>query len=97
MISVLLYGLASVIGFVLDMLMLVIFLSAIISWFNADPYNRYVQMVHALTEPLYRPFRKWTSQLGGPIDFSPMIVILIVIFLKSTVPKYLIMLSYSLQ
>lgn len=97
MVASVLYGLAHVVNIVLNMLTLVILVSVFISWFNADPYNQYVQMVRSMTEPLYRPIRKYTSRIGGPIDFAPMALMLIIIFLQKSLPLYLMNLSHQLK
>ena len=75
-------GLATVLDLILNMIQLLIIASVIISWVGADPNNQLVRMIHSLTEPMYRPIRKFTSGLGGLIDWAPMILILIVIFLQ---------------
>tara|TARA_B100000524_G_scaffold290640_1_gene165528 strand:+ start:120 stop:413 length:294 start_codon:yes stop_codon:yes gene_type:complete len=97
MIGSILYGLAHVTDIVFNLITLLIIVSVGISWFNADPYNPYVQLVRNLTEPMYKPLRKWTQNISGPVDISPMIVILIVVFLQKSIPKYLMSLSLQLQ
>ena len=97
MIPILLQGLAHVANIVLQILTLLLIVSIGISWFNADPYNQYVRMVRSITEPMYRPFRRFTSRIEGPFDFAPMIVMLIVVFLTKTVPAYLMYLSIQLK
>jgi len=97
MISSILYGLAHVTAIIFNLAMLLIILSVGISWFNADPYNQYVQLVRNLTEPLYRPFRKWTRNIGGPIDLAPLIVMLVLVFLQKSIPTYLMSLSHQLK
>lgn len=97
MISSILYGLATIVAFLLDLLMMVIFASALISWVDANPYNRFVMIIRQLTEPLYRPFRKLTRNIALPIDLSPMIVIIIVMFLKSALPHYLYYLARTME
>ena len=97
MLSSILYGLAHLSNIILNMLSLIIIVSIGISWFSADPYNQYVRIVRSLTEPMYRPFRKFTQRLSGPIDFSPMIVMLIIIFLQKSLPRYLMLLSHQLE
>ena len=74
---------ASLIDFVLSAYMWIIIGRAIISWVNADPYNPIVRFLHEVTEPLlYRIRRVLPSSFGG-IDFSPMILIMAIIFLQS--------------
>lgn len=93
MISRIFYGLGVVTDIVLNLITLLIIASVAISWFNGDPNNQYVQMVRSLTEPMYRPFRRFTRRIGGPIDFAPMLVMLIIVFLHKVIPGYLMALS----
>jgi YggT family protein len=41
----------------------------------------FLRALDRITEPLYRPFRKLLPDFGG-LDFSPMIVLLLIIMLK---------------
>lgn len=77
----LLNGLAAVLEIILQTMMVLIFASVLVSWVGADPHNQIVQMVRSLTEPIYRPLRKITRNLPGPIDWAPMVLILIIVFL----------------
>jgi YggT family protein len=43
-----------------------------------------VELLYRLTEPVLRPIRKALPDIGG-IDISPVIVILIIIFIQSVV------------
>lgn len=97
MLASILYGLAHVVSIVLNMVMLVIIVSVGISWFGGDPYNPYVRMIRSLTDPMYQPFRRWTRNIGGPIDLSPMVVMLIVVFLQKSMPMFLMDLSQQLK
>ncbi len=97
MIASILIGLATVVNIVLNLAQILVFISVGITWFSADPYNPYVKMVRNLTEPMYRPFRRWTNKIGGPIDISPLIVILIIIFLQKSLPTYLMILANNLK
>ncbi|MEW6326437.1 MAG: YggT family protein [Thermodesulfobacteriota bacterium] len=79
----LLNALAKIIDIVLSLYMWIIIARAVISWVNPDPYNPIVRFLYGVTEPLlYRVRRILPISLGG-IDFSPMIIILIIIFLQS--------------
>ena len=56
---------------------------AIISWVNPDPYNAIVRFLHSTTEPiLYFIRRKLPISFSG-LDFSPIIVILAIIFIQN--------------
>jgi YggT family protein len=61
--------------------MWMIIISALLSWVNPDPYNPIVRFLYSATEPVLRPIRRRLGISMG-IDFSPMIVILIIMFLK---------------
>lgn len=89
-------GLAHVLDILLNLIQLVVIASVIISWVNADPYNPIVRMISAITEPIYRPIRKYTSRISSSIDLSPIVVVLIVVFLQKSLIPYLIELSREL-
>lgn len=74
---------------VLDMLQVLILLSALISWVNADPRNPLVNMVRSLTEPMYAPIRRHiTGKLSIPLDLSPIVLLLAIYFIKEVVRFY---------
>jgi len=56
---------------------------AVISWVNADPRNPIVRFLHEVTEPVLSRIRKSLPISMGGIDFSPMILIMIIMFLQS--------------
>ena len=89
-------GIARVLEIVLDLYMWVIIISALISWVNPDPYNPIVQVLTRLTEPVLRPIRKRVPPHRVGIDFSPLIAILIIIFLQYALVKNLYRLARSL-
>jgi len=62
---------------------------AVISWVNPDPYNPIVRFLISATEPVLYPIRRRIPFLGG-IDFSPIILILAIIFLQSFLVKSLL-------
>ena len=73
------YEIVRVIMLVLDIYTWVIIAAAVISWVTPNPYNPVVSMLRRLTEPVLAPIR----QLLPPwktfgLDFSPMIVILVI-------------------
>ena len=83
MISNFLFALAKLINFVLSAYIWIIIGRAIISWVNPDPYNPIVRFLYAVTEPVLSRIRRYIPAFIGGIDFSPMIVILVIIFLQS--------------
>jgi YggT family protein len=75
-------GIARVLEIILEIYMWVIIIRALISWVNPDPYNPIVQVLTKMTEPVLRPIRKLVPPYKVGIDFSPLIAVLIIIFLQ---------------
>ncbi len=77
-----------VLDLLLRVLSYIIIAQAIISWlvaFNViNTHNDFVRNLYAalekMTEPLYRPIRRFLPDFGG-IDFSPMVVVIILMVL----------------
>ena len=78
----LIMALAEVIDIVLLSYMVIIVARAVISWVNPDPYNQIVIVLYRLTEPVLGPVRRILPMRNIGIDFSPFIVILVIIFLR---------------
>jgi YggT family protein len=56
---------------------------AVISWVNADAHNPIVRFLYEVTEPLLSRIRRLIPMSGAGVDFSPMILIIIIMFLQS--------------
>ena len=82
-------GIAEVLDVVLNIYMWVIIIRALISWVNPDPYNPIVQILTRMTEPVLRPIRKLVPPYKVGIDLSPMIAILVIIFLRAALIRSL--------
>ena len=84
------YTLVGLVDLILAVVMYVIFAQVIVSWlivFNvinlhSGAVRSIVQALERMTGPIYRPIRKLLPDFGR-IDFSPLVVILIIIFLRS--------------
>jgi YggT family protein len=75
-------GIAKVLDVALNVYMWVIIIRALISWVTPDPYNPIVQILTRTTEPVLRPIRKLAPPYKIGIDLSPLIAVLIIIFLQ---------------
>ncbi len=81
---------------VLDLYVWLLIASAILSWliaFNViNTRNQFVSAVaeflYRITEPVLRPIRAMLPSLGG-LDISPVIVILIILFLQRVIAYYI--------
>lgn len=76
-----LQGLAVILDYVLWLYMWVIIARALISWVNPDPWNPIVQFLQRVTEPVLYPIRRRMGFAMG-IDLSPILALLVIIFLQ---------------
>ncbi len=83
LINNLLVALAHILHIVLNLYMWVIIARALLSWVNPDPYNPIVRFLYNVTEPVLYAVRRRVPIFFGGIDFSPMLVILAILFLDS--------------
>ncbi len=74
---------AKIIDIALTLYMWIIIGRAVISWVNPDPYNPIVRFLNSVTEPILYPLRRRLPISLGGMDFSPIIVILAIIFVQS--------------
>ncbi|MXX10966.1 MAG: YggT family protein [Nitrospira sp. SB0677_bin_15] len=79
-----LQGLAYVLDTVLFLYMWLIIIRALISWVNPDPWNPIVQFLMKATDPVLIIIRRRVGILGG-IDVSPILAILLIMFLQYAV------------
>jgi YggT family protein len=86
---------AYVIEMLLNIYMWIVIARALISWVNPDPYNPIVKFLYRATEPVLYRVRRIIPDLGG-IDLSPLIVLLIIYFLKEFLVKSIYMISYRM-
>lgn len=87
---------ATVLNMALNIYLYIIFGRAIISWVNPDPYNPIVQFLYKATEPVLYPIRRMMPY-GMGIDFSPIVVILAIYFLKGFLVTTLFELAVRLK
>jgi len=92
----LLVAVATVMDYILVFFMFITIARAVLSWVSPDPYNPIVRFIHNVTEPVLYQIRKRLPMMYGGIDFSPIVVILIIIFLRIFVVNSLEGLAESL-
>ena len=76
-------AIAQLIDFLLTAYMWIIIGRAVISWVSADPRNPIVRFLYEATEPALSRIRRLIPMSMGGIDFSPMILIMAIMFLQS--------------
>lgn len=90
-------SLALLIYKVLDIYSWIIIISAIVSWLVAfgvvnirnNVMRMAVDFLYRITEPVLRPIRRILPNLGG-IDISPVVALLLIIFLQHLLREYVL-------
>ncbi len=84
------YALARILNFVVSAYTIVIVFRVILSWIQIPSLRPVAVIVYKLTEPLLKPIRKYVPphKMGG-LDISPMILLIILMFINSFVIRTL--------
>jgi YggT family protein len=88
---------AHILDMALTIYMWIIVIRAVLSWVNPDPYNPIVRIINQVTEPVMAQIRRRLPIGGFGIDFSPIIILLVIVFLQSFLVKSLLELSYQFR
>ena len=92
----LLTALAKVLDLVLTFFMCIVLARAILSWVSPDPFNPIVRFIHNVTEPILSRVRNLLPVALGGIDFSPILVLIGIIFLQGFLVNSLLRLAQTL-
>ena len=77
--------------------LVLVVISALISWVNPDPRNPIVRFLYSVTEPvLYQIRRRLPFVIIGCFDLSPVVLIIGIQFVRMLVVQSLIDLSFRL-
>jgi YggT family protein len=90
-------ALATVLDYALLFYMWIVIARAVLSWVNPDPYNPIVRFVHNVTEPVMYPVRRRLPLALGGIDFSPMLILLAIVFLRAFLVNSLLRLAAGMM
>lgn len=85
-----LQAIAGLLDTLLGIYVWIIIISVILTWVNPDPHNPIVRILNNLTEPVFRQVRRFLpfTVIGG-IDLSPIVVLILVQFVKMFLVKSL--------
>lgn len=93
----LLEAIARLINFALNVYMLLIFIRALLSWFDMAPYSKLMRTLVNLTEPCLRPIRRIMMPLNIGLDLSPAVAILLLLFVNAYLVSELFNIADKLQ
>lgn len=91
----LLEALASILDMVLNLYTWIIIVRALLTWVNPDPYNPIVRFLYNITEPVLGWVRRRVPIVFGGLDLSPLLVLLVIYFLRLYVVRVLLHLAQS--
>jgi len=74
----------------INLSLIIIILDVFFSWVNASTYNRIVHSVIVTADFIMSPLKKRFNLILGAIDFTPIITIMILYFIKNFIIQSLI-------
>ena len=83
-------ALGSIIIILLQLVVLAIFIRSILTWFPISPSNPIKITLDRITDPVLNPLRRYLPRFGY-LDLSPMVAIIIIIFLLIPLVQQLFM------
>ena len=75
---------------ILDLLQLyslLIIIRALTSWMRVGPRNQFVRILNAVTDPVLDPIQRVIPPIGGNLDISPVVAIVLVQLLREVVAR----------
>lgn len=78
-----LMAIAKILNIGLTIYMWIVIARAVISWVSPDPYNPIVRFLNNVTEPVLYRIRRFIPVYFGGFDFSPILVIVAIIFIQT--------------
>ena len=82
--QLLIKALYDLISLTFDIFIVALFVQAILSWINPDPYHPVSSLLRSLTFPVLRPIQKYIPPIGG-IDLSTLVGLIGLMFIKRLV------------
>ena len=68
---------------------------AVISWVNPDPYNPIVRFLHNATDPVFDRLRRHLPLQFGGIDFTPILVLIVIGVLQNILAQLQYRVTYG--
>jgi len=84
-----------VISFLFRAYEFLIFIRVLLSWVNVNPYrpainHPIVDVLYRITDPVLRPLQRLIPPIGGAIDISPIIALLLLEILRQVLVRILL-------
>ncbi|MDP2600493.1 MAG: YggT family protein [Deltaproteobacteria bacterium] len=91
-------AIAKILHLLINIYTFVVAIAVLISWVNPDPYNPLVRILRQLTEPVFSKIRRIMPRalFRTGIDFTPVIVLLLLVIIDTVGVQLLYDLAASL-
>ncbi|MFZ1889016.1 MAG: YggT family protein [Candidatus Binataceae bacterium] len=87
---------ANTLSSILTIYFWIVIIAALLTWIEPNPYNPIVRFLYSVTEPVFDWIREHLPVFFGGIDFSPIVVIIVIEFLQQyLIPKVAMLLLYG--
>jgi YggT family protein len=85
---------ARVVAFVFQAYEFLILIRVLLSWVNVNPYqpaidHPIVDILNRITDPVLQPLRRIIPPIGGAIDISPVVALLLLEILRQVIVRIL--------
>ena len=86
---------ARTISFLIQAYEFLIFIRVLLSWINVNPYrpaidHPIVDLLYRITDPVLQPLRRIIPPLGGTLDLSPIIALILLEILRQILFRILL-------
>lgn len=89
-------ALGSILHLVLTIYIWIIIIAALCSLVQANPYNKIVQFLYTITEPVYTQIRRVVPTIFGGIDIAPFLLLIVLKFIDLFLVRVIISYAQSL-
>ncbi|MFZ0660784.1 MAG: YggT family protein [Candidatus Binataceae bacterium] len=87
---------ANTLSSILTIYFWIVIIAALLTWIEPNPYNPIVRFLYSVTEPVFDWIREHMPVFFGGIDFSPIVVIIVIEFFQQyAIPKVAMLLMYG--
>ncbi len=92
-----LIGVSTILGLICQFAIFILMAKVIMSWVNADPYNPIVRFIDSTTEPVLGYIRAKLRLTIGRLDYTPLILLVLIMFFQAVVVASLADYGYSFK
>jgi len=71
-----------IINFIFGVYEFLILIRVLLSWVNVSPYHPLVRILYSLTDPLLKPLQRVIPPVGGALDISPAVALILLFIVQ---------------